>query len=375
MKISSSVWWVGLAALCGLAGCQSAGNQAASLNSGEVQPPIVINETRAGVSYTPAQIRHAYGFDAFAGTGAGQTIAIVDAYGSSTIQSDLNTFDTKFGLPKATVTIAYPGGKPMMGNSGWASETALDVEWAHAIAPGASLLLVAAKSAAVNDLLVAVDYAAARANQVSMSWGAKEATSYATLESHFTRPGVSFVAASGDSASAVEWPACSPNVVGVGGTSLKLDASNNRTSEIAWSGGGGGQSKVFSEPSFQTVWQSSGYRQAPDVSYVADPQTGVQFYTSTASGFSRGWLVSGGTSVGAPQWAALLALVNAGRGARLASANSALYALGKPATQTTYFVDITAGSNGHPAIVGYDLATGLGSPRANVLAPALIALP
>jgi subtilase family serine protease len=119
-------------------------------------------------------VRHAYGFDQVTATGAGQTIAIVDAYGSQSAQKDLNTFCSYFGIASTTLVIAYPQGKPG-NNTGWAQETSLDVQWAHVIAPNATILLVVAKSSSLNNLLGAVDYAVAYgASVVSMSWGAGE---------------------------------------------------------------------------------------------------------------------------------------------------------------------------------------------------------
>jgi len=357
-------------ALLILSGCSegSMGSSGANQVGGVSNPPIHVNLTRAGVSYTPAQIRHAYGFDQLAGNGAGQSIAIVDAYGSPTIQSDLNTFSAQFGLPATTITIVYPTGKPSKIDAGWALETALDVEWAHAIAPGATILLVVARSNYNRDLLPAVDYAAQHARQVSMSWGGSESSGSSSLDSHFNVAGVSFFASSGDNGSGIEWPAVSQYVVGVGGTSLYLDGSNNRTSETAWSGSGGGQSRYISEPSFQTAWQTSGKRQVPDVSYDANPNTGFRVYDGTLYSGRKGWWVVGGTSAGAPQWAALMALVNAGRATSIASATTALYSVGNPSNYLTNFVDVTSGSNGgYSATTGYDMVTGIGVPQAQAL--------
>jgi subtilase family serine protease len=336
---------------------------------GEAHPPLHVNRnapTRPA-GYSPAQIRHAYGYDALTVTGAGQTIAIVDAYGSPTVQNDLNTFCTQFSLPKTTVKIAYPTGQPRRADGGWALETSLDVQWAHAIAPGATILLVVAKSAQFSDLLPAVDYAAANANQVSMSWGASEFSGEASYDSHFNVTGVTFTASSGDSGAGVEWPAVSPYVVGVGGTTITLDNTGAISQEAAWSGSGGGASSY--EPNmFQTAWSSS-FRGVPDVSYNADPASGVAVYDSTPYNRSTGWYQVGGTSAGAPQWAALVALANSSRTASLINTGGVLYSL----NSSLNFRDITSGSNGYPAGLGYDLVTGIGSPLANSLVPALIA--
>src|ERR1039457_3620468 len=201
-----------------------------------------------------------------AADGTGQTIAIIDAYGSSSIQSDLNTFCSDFKIASTTVVIDYPQGRPIS-NAGWAEETSLDVEWAHAIAPGAKIVLVAAKSASYADLLGAVDYAVntAHATVVSMSWGGSESSAETSYDSHFSsHPGVTFVASAGDSSEGVEWPAASPYVVGVGGTSLYLQSNNNRSSETAWSGSGGGISAYESAPLWQSGWSGLTYRCVPD---------------------------------------------------------------------------------------------------------------
>jgi subtilase family serine protease len=346
-----------------------------------IHNPIQVkaNSTTGPVGYGPTQMRHAYGFDTIPGNGGGQTIAIVDAYGSPTIQSDLDAFSAKFGIPSTTVHIAYPQGKPRKVDGGWALETSLDVEWAHAIAPGATILLVVAKDAVTTDLLGAVDAAiAAGATQVSMSWGSGEYSSETASDSHFNVPGVSFFASSGDNGAGTLWPSVSPYVTGVGGTTLPLDSSGNRTqSETAWSGSGGGISTYELEPAYQSSYITNGKRGGPDVSYNADPNTGVAVYDTTSYGGRRGWFQVGGTSAGAPQWAALMSLVNANRATALGSnTNTALYSLG---TNAADFLDITSGCNSSShnattcAAVGYDYVTGLGSPVAGALVPALTA--
>ena len=360
--------------LLGMTGCSNTGLTTAGLSGGGMNgvstPPIHVNLSRSGAEYMPSQIRHAYGFDQLATTGAGQTIAIVDAYGSPTITADLAHFSTQFGLPTAALTLAYPAGKPTTTDPGWAMETSLDVEWAHAIAPSARILLVVSPSANNNNLLACVDYAAQNAAQVSMSWGGQEFNGESSLDYHFNRPGVTFFASSGDSGAGVNWPAVSPYVVGVGGTTLTLTSANTRSTETAWSGSGGGQSAYVPEPSFQQVWQTSGKRQVPDVSYNANPNTGFLVYDGTPySGYS-GWFLVGGTSAGAPQWAAICALANAGRGGKLAG-NTPLYSLGSPSNYLTNYVDITVGSDGHAAGKGYDMVTGIGAPIGNSLVPKL----
>ena len=219
---------------------------------------IRIATTPGAAPYTPAQISHAYGFDqlkplsnGLTPTGAGQTIAIVDAFDDPTIAADLQTFDAQFGLPDPTFTkvnqtggTQYPPTDP-----NWVIEIALDVEWAHAMASGANILLVEANSDQLSDLLTAVNYASSQpgVSVVSMSWGCSEFAQETQLDSYFTTPaghqGVSFVAATGDNAAPASWPATSPNVVAVGGTALKtLDSTGTYRSETGWNFGGGGPS-------------------------------------------------------------------------------------------------------------------------------------
>ncbi|MCX6980618.1 MAG: S53 family peptidase [Verrucomicrobia bacterium] len=323
--------------------------------------------------YSVAQIRKAYGFDKLSAIGAGQTIAIVDAYGSTTLQNDLNNFCIAMGIPSTTLGIYYPQGKPRTADSGWALETALDVQWAHAIAPGAKIVVVIAKSASISNLLGAVDYAVKNlgAKQVSMSWGAAEFSGETSYDSHFNKSGVSFFAASGDNGSGVIWPAASPYVVAVGGTTLSLDA-NGIASEVAWSGSGGGVSAYETKPTYQSGWQATTKRTTPDVSYNANPSTGFPVYISNYNG-STGWITVGGTSAGAPQWAALQALVNSSRTSALNGVLTAIYGVAGSAYSADFY-DITVGNNGgYTTTLSYDYVTGLGSPNAGVLVPSLIA--
>lgn len=336
--------------------------------------------------YLPSQISKAYGFDQITGTngtGTGQKIAVVVAYGSPYLQSDLNTFNAQYGLPTNSVPVYYPSGTPATNDPGWAAETTLDVEWAHAMAPGASIVVVVAPNPSLSSLLNAVNYATGtlKANVVSMSWGAAEFSGSTAYDSYFNKPGISFVAASGDSGAGVSWPAVSTNVVAVGGTSLLYDTvAGTVTSETAWSGSGGGEGKYVSIPSYQLGWNTAGVTNAtstatnnlttrgvPDVSYVADPYTGVSVYFTDPSTKIGGWYVFGGTSAGAPQWAALLARRAAMGKAGTAQFHPVVYAASKT-NYATLFRDITSGSNGYPAKTGYDVVTGLGSPLANNIA-------
>jgi len=349
-------------------------------NSVVVQPNLqgtfVPFTTQSSFSvYTPAQIRAAYGFTGLSETGAGQTIAIVDAYGDSTISADLHSFDQQFGLadPKLSVVNESGGTKLPGNNSGWDMEISLDVEWAHAIAPGANIMLVEANSASLSDLLTAVNYArnASGVSVVSMSWGTSDFSGEAAYNSYFTTPAghapVTFVASSGDSGAGASWPAIANNVLAVGGTTLKLTASNGYSGEVAWSGSGGGYSSNEPEESYLKTVQTTGKQSDADVSYDADPNTG--FYVRDAGN----WYAVGGTSAGAPQWSALIALANQGRAATgkaaLSNADQSIFSLA-----SGDFHDITSGSDGaYKATVGYDVVTGRGTPIANLVVNGLIA--
>ena len=346
--------------------------------------PLTVG-TPAAAPFTPAQIRHAYGIDqinfgSITGDGSGQTIAIVDAYNAPRINSDLTTFDSTFGLsaPPSFKIINETGGTRLpRNNAGWALEVSLDVEWAHATAPKANILLVEANTNSFSDLFKAVTTAAGRpgVSVVSMSFGGSEFSGETSYDSIFTTPsghqGVSFVASAGDSGAPAEYPSASPNVLSVGGTTLTIDSAGNYISEVGWSNSygatGGGPSAVEPEPAFQTGVQSTGARGTPDVALNADPNTGVYVYDSYYYG---GWLQVGGTSLAAPVWAGLIGIANQGRAATklntLSNVPADLYSL--PASD---FHDITSGNNGYAAGPGYDFVTGLGTPKANVLVPAL----
>jgi len=352
------------------------------------------------VGLTPAQIRNAYGIDNLAWTGAGQTIAIVDAYdnpklvnstSSSFSTSDLAMFDAQFGLadPPSFIKLNQNGGTTLPGtdpagagnaNGTWELEEALDVEWAHAIAPGANIILIECNSASLSDLFRGIRTAAgiAGVSVISVSWGsaefASEVSQDATLLNGHT--GITIVASTGDTGSPGTYPSYSPQVVAVGGTYLSLNADGSYASESAWSGSGGGTSLYESEPSYQTGVQSTGFRTIPDVSFVASPSSGVAIYDSYDNTGGGPWFKVGGTSLSAPCWGGLIALVNQGRAqagySALNGSTQTLPALYK--LPSSDFHDITTGANqSFSAGVGYDQVTGLGTPRAELLVPDLIA--
>ncbi len=372
-----------------------------------------VNGVPFPVGFTPDQIQAAYGinnikFGTVTGDGTGQTIAIVDAYddpkfvnstASGFASSDLAQFDAQLGIPNPpSFTKVNQSGQasplPPTDPSGagnisgnWEIEEALDIEWAHAIAPGASIILVEAGAATDAALFAAVATAAGLpgVSAVSMSWGDNEFSGEAAQDSTFVTPaghqGVTFVAASGDSGGfapdaqgqptatpGVLYPAASPNVLAVGGTSLQLNADDTYNSETAWSGGGGGTSLYETQPAFQQGIQQTGKRTIPDISFVADPNTGVAIYdTYNNTDGSGPWVEIGGTSLAAPAWAGLIAIANQGRvlaGASTldgpAQTLTAIYAF-----SSADFNDVTSGSNGvFKAGTGYDETTGLGTPKA-----------
>jgi|GEM_PF-1078092 len=341
--------------------------------------PLAQAMTTVSAPYTPSEIRQAYGISSLTGNGAGQTIAIVDAYDNPNVWSNLQAFDAKYGLSDPTfVKVNQKGSTTSLPtkNSDWGLEIALDVEWAHAVAPGAKIVLVEANSDSLSNLLTAVKYASSVASVVSISWGASEFSSETQYDSYFSTTGVTYVVSSGDTGGMTIWPAVSPKVVSVGGTTLKISSSGSNvysyTSETGWSGSGGGYSQYEKEPTWQYTVQSTGRRSTPDVSYDANSSTGFAVYDTY--GYS-GWLVVGGTSAGAPQWAGIFAIVNQGRGAKaIANAASDLYALDTTTYYSTDFYDVTSGSAGrYKAGTGYDLVTGLGSPKASSLVSMLIA--
>jgi len=353
---------------------------------------VVPLATTGATGFSPAQIRQAYGFASvsFGGTaadGSGTTIAIVDAFDNPNIANDLKQFDAAFGLPDPVFRkVNQTGGTTMpRADAGWASEIALDVEWAHAIAPGASILLVEANSNSYTDLMTAVDYARNQPGvvAVSLSWGGGEFSGETTYDAYFTtpagHPGVTFFASSGDTGAPTSYPSASPNVVSVGGTSLFLSGSGY-SSESGWSGSGGGISAYESQPSYQkgVVTQSSTRRASPDIAYNSDPNTGFPVYDSYNNTGAAKWSQFGGTSAAAPQWAALAAIADQGRSlaglGSLDGRSQFLPAIYRMAAADFHDVT-TGGSAGTPkysASAGYDLVTGRGTPVANLVIADLV---
>jgi subtilase family serine protease len=375
-------------------------------------------------TYSPAQIRAAYGLPALppataaptaqqaAQMGAGQTIYIVDASSDPNVNAELAFFSQKFGLPGCvSTTIATTANLPLASapisgctlsvvyntstgamtstvpayDSGWHTEIALDVQWAHAIAPMARIIVINAPDASLNSLLGAVTLANRMGpGVVSMSFGANEGTWTSAVDSNFATANMTYLAATGDSGTAVSWPAVSTRVLAVGGTSLTYTPGSTR-SEVAWSSAGGGVSAYTTKPSYQTTsvpgMGSYANRGVSDVSMNADPATGQYVAVITPGTTVAGWLSAGGTSLSTPQWAGLIAIANAQRSLAAKSIIGQPHTLlyGQIATtKTTYassFADIAAGSNGSCATclarTGWDSPTGLGSPNATSLLASL----
>jgi subtilase family serine protease len=341
----------------------------------------------------PTDIDAAYGMNKLAGNtgGVGVTVAIVEAYDAPNIEADLATFSSRFSLPACTsasgcftkVVAANGSARPVY-NSGWEVETSLDVEWLHAVAPNAKILLVEAFTNSTANLMAAVDYAKLHASVVSMSWGGAEFNGEAFYDSHFSQPGVVFVASAGDTGGLVEYPASSRNVIAVGGTSLVLNSAGVVASpvvETAWSGSGGGCS-VW-EPAFSPAIQKNfvpptcTHRGGPDVAMDADPSSGVAMWVSNPANRYHGWLVAGGTSLACPIWAGLIAITDSMRGPNkpLTGYNllADLYAAAAGSRYAANYRDITKGNAGaHSAGAGWDFVTGLGTPQAQDLIPYLV---
>jgi len=330
---------------------------------------LVMNETgqvMAAVTpsgFSPADLRSAYNIT---GTGASSTvIAIVDAFGYPNAERDLGTYRSQFGLPACTTANGcfrkvnqrgVQGSYPAT-NTGWSQETALDLDMASAMCPGCSILLVEADSASFQNLATAVNTAAAMgAHAISNSYGGSESGS-SSFEPFYNYAGIAVTVSSGDSGFGVEFPASSPHVTAVGGTSLVRSSNSRGWSETAWSGAGSGCSALYAKPTWQTD-SGCARRTVADVSAVADPNTGVAVF-GPANSRTSAWLVFGGTSVAAP----LIAGIYGVNGTAVNHGND-------PYRHLSSINDVTSGSNGScggsylcTAKVGFDGPTGLGTPK------------
>jgi subtilase family serine protease len=392
-----------------------------------------IDGSQGARCYTAAQIEQAYGYSGLLSSGidgSGKTIVIIDAFSSPTIAADLKDFDRDMGLPDPTFTITPVGDVPAFDidnptQFGWAGEISLDVQWAHAMAPGAAINLVEAASNSDADLFAATKYAVDHklGDVISQSFGEAESCVDPALLSQedalfakAAKEGMTLFASTGDSGAAqpscdgssavfeAPFPASDPNVTAVGGTTLNADpVTGSYIGETAWteplSGcnfpavdfndlncSGGGFSTLFARPAWQKqLGKGSPARGVPDVAYDAGVNGGVLTHIGwllAAFGFDPDaplYITFGGTSAGAPQWAGLVADADQMAKRDLGSINDNLYKLDAHLRGTAPFHDVTTGNNrvaeidgqGYDAGPGWDAVTGLGTPNAAVLVPAL----
>jgi subtilase family serine protease len=322
---------------------------------------------------------------AFANGGAGMVIGIVDAFHYASNDADLARFNTDMGLPQCTIAsgcfqdLDQNGGHSYCGaDAGWELETQLDLEWAHAMAPNAKLVLVEGCTNSFNDLATAVTTAIGLADVVSNSYGAREFGGENAFDPFYfsTKP---ILFSSGDSGAPAQYPCASPNVTCVGGTTLTPNLTTFvRVSETGWAGSGGGCSVFEPSQGFQTgngVNICGTARAVPDIAADADPQSGVAVYDSG----NGGYFLVGGTSLATPLMAGIIADLDTARttvvptflrkaklqgSAGLPTIDSSLYLkyaghpIGNP--YAYYYYDVLLGNNGFPAGPGYDLVTGLG---------------
>ncbi len=377
--------------------------------------------------YGPDAIRKAYGINTLidnGATGKGRTIVIIDAFGSPTVSADLLAFDKAFGLPDppAINVITMPGTPAFDPNNtdmrNWSGEIALDTQWSHAVAPGARIVLVAARSDSDEDLIAALNYALNHhlGDVVSMSFGESESflgnpegldvmASWQAAFQKARQQHVTLFASAGDWGSTnpldgdgnvlpfknVSWPASSPLVTSVGGTNLfygtatHADPNGRYQGEQAWNDGfgatGGGMSSLVDEPAFQTAALRAStnqvlhkHRGIPDVAYNAGVAGGVIVSWGVGGGCC---FIFGGTSAGAPQWSGIIADLNQARGQPMGYLNERLYQLGAMGALKGLFHDVTVGDNsfarveGYVARPGYDLTTGWGTPNFGLLGQVL----
>jgi subtilase family serine protease len=330
--------------------------------------------------YGPEQFHVGYGLPLTTSSSSSQTIAIVDAYNDPNIASDLNTYSSQFHLPLCNSTnpcfqkvnqSGNPAGPFPSTSSGWALEIALDVEAAHATCQNCKILLVEANSSSLSNLEAAVRTAANKgATEISNSYGGSEFSGETSETSAYNQPGIAVTVSSGDNGyGSFGFPAASPYVVAVGGTTLNLNADNSYNSETVWSGTGSGCSLYASAQSWQESlgnWLATGCgkkRGVADVAADADPSTGAAVYDSVKYQGRSGWFQVGGTSLSSPLVAGVYALAG--------NAKTVAYPALLPymTTSKSSLHDVTEGSNGSCSTImckgaeGYDGPTGVGTPK------------
>lgn len=362
-------------------------------------------------AYKPDDIRSLYAMPSLSTTagadlGAGQTVYVISAFHASRLTSDLQQFNSRFSLPACTNTnvpastslplvnsntscqlkVAYATADGNLTDTApnyearWAMETTLDVSWVHATAPHASIVLIEAADSSLTSMVGAIKLANKMGpGVVNMSFAIQEGSWVANQEPLFSTAGMSYVAASGDNGTQVNWPAVSAQVLAVGGTTLSWDGTNRV--ESGWAGSGGGVSAFVGLPTYQSgvLWGSNALtaRTVPDVSFNADPRSGQYVYFTNSQGVGR-WVIAGGTSLAAPQWAGILAIHNARKGTVVKSSE----VLAKLYLQNlaSHFWDITVTSENSSRVcsyfsceplAGFDLVTGVGSPKVSSLLGAL----
>lgn len=326
--------------------------------------------------FCPNAMVAAYGVNQIVGANGGQgmTIAIVDAFHYAGAEADLNQFSSDMGLQGCTSVsgcfsqVNQVGGAPRAGgNAGWELETMLDIEWAHAMAPKAHILLVEGDTNSFADLAAALTYASMNADIVSNSYGATEWDTETALDPVYAVSTVPLLFSSGDAGQPAIYPCQSPYTTCIGGTRLLVNASFQRTSESGWSGSGGGCSLYELAQTWQAGFTTCSMRAAPDVSADADPDTGV----AVLDNGNGGYYLVGGTSLSCPMTAAIFADVMTARvsfgKAKFGFMNPVLYAAATRNYPYFYF-DVTAGNNGFAAGPGYDLVTGLGVSKGPAMA-------
>jgi subtilase family serine protease len=305
-------------------------------------------------------------------SGGAKAIAVVEWGHNTTLQSDLDAFSTHFGLPHVTIEeICSAPPCPISDGTGWDLEAALDVQWAHAMAPHARIIVSTSSVDPITDgaeTAAGTAVAAAGGGEVSNSWNYDSPAEFPGelgYDRDMQTPGVVYFASAGDSGLGAAYPSTSPNVVSAGGTHISRDSQGNFTgTESCWSDSGGGISQYELLPHYQFLIQNrtGPHRGTPDLAADADPNTGVLVY-NTSLYLCNGWCIVGGTSLSSPL---LAGIVNAAGGFRSSTNAELTKAYGEyriPAQYHTDFFDVTTGSNGAPARVGWDECTGIGSPR------------
>lgn len=323
-------------------------------------------------AYTPDQICTAYGLNLIDTglelRGTGIKIAVIVAYHYPNLQNDFNVYCNRFNLPPQTLQIINFGSAK---NNGWAAETCLDVQTIHAVAPGAQIMVVEARSSSYSDMVNAINYASKNgANIINMSFGSSEFNNQKQIDSIFSNKNICYLASSGDLAAKLEYPSSSPNVLSVGGTSIYLNDDNTRKDEVTWDGGGSGPSIYMNKPTYQSNLPGA-KRITPDISGIANPNTGFRVYCSVYGG----WNSFGGTSLSCPLMSGIIAICNQLRKKKDKSLLSTVLNSNNSIQQILYkqiytnnvsysenIFDVIQGRDGkYTATRGYDLCCGLGS--------------